>query len=431
MNQSQLDRRETGLPRRHLLWLVLLWLVVRPGGSAAMEYHLGLVASDMVYAQRNYLDSAASGFSRDRDYNLLTVSPLLDVSLSGQAFILLSGDLEWTYEPDTAAEGYSESEVTGVWTAASLTLGDRPIQLCLGVQAMKFGTNLITVDEVPAVRLTAAAGRWSLDLQAARIMEQSPMAGLDLGFRPGPFESVNFFGAWYRDEENALAASLPDLYQVLDPTSSGELWWAGVTAQLFLGKILMSATAVYEQGDIRFEHLLGQTRRDVAAYLMDVGLEVNAGDQVSLGLFLFTASGDDDLRDDTLESFVSPLPYNTRATIFFDPEWLDRYIDEEIIYGGATVHGVVAPGGSITLAPIEALLMTGRVAIFYPQVNGPEGRNWYGWEADLDISYTLTDNFELFAQAARFEHGDYFENSQGDAPEPSLLFAIGGRMFVR
>jgi len=303
--------------------------------------------------------------------------------------------------------------------------------LRLGVQAIKFGTSLITVDEVPAARMTASAGRWSLDLQAAQILEKSPMAGVNLAYEPGLFEQVNLFVAWFRDEEDVFARSLPDIFQLLEPTSSGELWYLGSAVQLFLGKVLLSATAVYEQGDVRFEHRLGETERDIQAFLADVGLEGNVSDKISLGLFFFTASGDDDTGDKTLKSFISPLPYNTRAAIFFDPEWLDRYIDDELMYGGATFHGVLAPGATVTLAPWENFLMTATLSTFYPYESAQGERDWYGWEADLDISYTLMDHIELYLEAARFEHGNYFKDSQGNVPEPALLFAIGARFLTR
>lgn len=389
------------------------------------------MVSNTVYAQRGYLDRLEGQFSLDRTYNLLTLSPLVNLSLSDQISIFLSGDLEWTYEPDGDDYGLDENRLNGIWTAANLTIGDRPFQLRLGVQAVKFGTSLITVDEVPAARMTAAAGRWSLDLQAAQILEKSPMAGVNLAYEPGLFEQVNLFGAWFRDDEDVFARSLPDIFQLLEPTSSGELWYLGSAVQLFLGKVLLSATAVYEQGDVRFEHRLGETKRDIQAFLADVGLEGNVSDTISLGLFFFTASGDDDTSDKTLKSFISPLPYNTRAAIFFDPEWLDRYIDDELMYGGATFHGVLAPGATITLAPWENFLMTATLATFYPYESAQGERDWYGWEADLDASYTLRDNIELYLEAARFEHGNYFKDSQGNVPEPALLFAIGARFLTR
>lgn len=421
-----------GVDGRILFWAILIGSVIRPYGAAAeIDYQIGLMVTEEIYAQHNYRDRIDNSFTIDRTYNLLTVSPLLNLSLSRQIAIFLSGDLQWTYEPDPPSDGFEENEIEGTWTAANLTLGDRPLQTRLGIQAINFGSNLITVDEVPAARLTAAMGRWSLDLQAARVMEKSPMAGVNLAYEPGFLEHLNLFGAWFNDKEDLFAKSLPDLYQLLDPTSSGQLWWMGAAAQLFLGKVLLNATAIYEQGDVRFEHALGETERDVAAFLVDVGLEGNIGDAVSLGLFFFAASGDDDARDHTLKSFVSPLPYNTRATIFFDPEWLDRNVDDQLMYGGATFNGVLAPGITLTLAPMEELLVTATLATFYPHEEAQGGRDWYGWEADLDISYTFKGNFELFLEAAWFEHGNYFQDLQGNTPDASLLFTIGGRALIR
>jgi len=221
---------------------------------------------------------------------------------------------------------------------------------------------------------------------------------------------------------------LPDILQLLEPTSSGNLWWIGAGAELFIGKAQLSAIGIYELGQIVYHLRRGDIDRDLASYLADISLEGNLNNWVSLGLFFFTAGGDDDIRDDTVTSFVSPLPYNSRAAIFFDPEWVDRNTEGTLAYGGTTAYGVVAPGVTVTLLPMADLLITGTLATFYPQVTAPNDRVWYGWEADIDLNYPIWRDIQFYFEAARFEFGNFFKDNQGKVPDPSWLLSVGCRM---
>ncbi len=404
------------------------YATARPWPAMALEYRFGMGLADAFVSQANYLDLLEGDFSRDRNYNLLTLSPNLSLSLQKDAFVYISGDFQWRYEPNMDAQtAAQDDELDAELTNAYLSLKKAPLELILGVQLVQFGNSLITLDNVPALALNYTRSAWYLNLQAARVLDKSPMGGIALGYKPGPFERVGLFAAWFQDEENALAKALPDFFPIA-PNSEARLWWFGADAQLFLGKALLTLTAAYEQGEITLSHRRGSARQDVSAYLADVELQGNLSDRCDLGLFFFTASGDDNPRDHRIESFLSPTPYNARAMIFFDPEWLNHDTEEAVLFGGATVNGVIAPGLTFSFVPSADGLLKATVASFYPQATAVTDGEWYGWEADLLLSWNLWRDVTGYLQAARFEYGDYFKNHQGAVPDPALLFAIGGRI---
>ena len=412
-------------------WIgTLAILLFLPKPLPAAEYHLCLELTDTYYNQSHYLDRYTGHYDRDRSYNFLTAAPSLTLSLEKNALIYLRGDLQWIYEPDVDPQ--REDDDGEQWdtfmTSAYLSVGDKPFQLVAGLQPVEFGSSLIAADDAPGLTLTLTRHRWSLTGQAAEVMESSPMAGLTLGYTPGLFEHVSLFGVWFRDGEDAFARTLPDLYQLLEPTSHGELWWLGGSAELFVGRARLALTAALEYGDITFEHRFEQVRWDVQAYIGDMALSVNLNARSSCELFFFIASGDDDARDGTLHAFLSPTPYNPRALIFFDPEWLDRNTTSVMTYGGSTVHGAVAPGIRFSFEPVEKMLLQAAWTVFYPQQAPADDRDQYGWEFDAQASFSIRHNIEIYLDAARFEYGSYFKDGSGQVPEAAMLFALGCRV---
>ncbi len=87
---------------------------------------------------------------------------------------------------------------------------------------------------------------------------------------PDPFVS-----AWFQDQDDAFARAIPLIYQaLLAPKSEGDLYWAGLSADLFVGKTLLSAVAAYQWGQFRLYNDTASIHRDVSAFLADFSMGI-------------------------------------------------------------------------------------------------------------------------------------------------------------
>jgi len=234
---------------------------------------------------------------------------------------------------------------------------------------------------------------------------------------------------WFKDQDDAFAKAIPRIYQVLlEPKSDGDLYWAGVSADLFVGKALFSAVGAYQWGEFRLYNDTASLRRAVSAFLADLSVEGNLSDWCSLGAFVFVAGGDDKPLRDDLNAFVSIMPFNPRAAIFFDPEFLGRDEDaEKLTFNGGFFSGVIAPGLTLNLVSASGLSLETTVATFFAHQALDDGSRWYGWEVDLGVSYDFARFYTLYFEAARFEHGDYYESLLNEKIDPATRFSIGLR----
>ena len=67
------------------------------------------------------------------------------------------------------------------------------------------------------------------------------------------------------------------------------------------------------------------------------------------------------------------------------------------------------------------------VATFYAQQDLDDGSRWYGWEVDLELSYTFAKDYTLYAEAAQFRHGDYYESLLNEPFDPASRLSVGIR----
>jgi hypothetical protein len=184
----------------------------------------------------------------------------------------------------------------------------------------------------------------------------------------------------------------------------------------------------YQWGSLSLYNDILSTTHDVSAYMADISLEGNLTSWCSLGAFLFLSSGDDTPLRGDLNTFVAIMPYNPRAVIFFDPEFLGRDPNDEILtFNGGFFGGVIAPGLTLHLESDSAFSAETSIATFYAQQDLDDGSRWYGWEVDLELSYTFSQDYTLFLEAARFHHGDYYESLLNEAVDPATRLSIGLR----
>ncbi|MEJ2661028.1 MAG: hypothetical protein P8Z73_09945, partial [Desulfobacteraceae bacterium] len=112
----------------------------------------------------------------------------------------------------------------------------------------------------------------------------------------------------------------------------------------------------------------------------------------------------------------------------FDPEFPGRDPEERrLSLNGGFFGGVIAPGLTLDLESEAGLSAEATVAAFYAQQGLNDGSRWYGWEADLELSYTFFQDYILFFEAARFTHGDYYESLLNENIDPATRLSVGVR----
>ncbi len=408
-----------------LLPVLTLLLTFEP---AASDLRPGIEISEAVYVQDNYLDRGdlerveQFNFTRDVAFNLIAVYPSLSFTLARGFEGYVQGDIYLEHHFDDVEEDESDAELT----SAYLSMFNRRASLDIGIQAVQFGNGRILTDEGPAVDVRIKSGDAYLNLTAAQVLDRSPVVGLTLGHTPGFLEQISVFGIWLNDQDDALAQSIPLIFQVLlEPESEGDLYWIGASADLFVGKALFSLVGAYQYGEMTLFNETNRASFDVAGYFADLSLEANLSPSWSAGVFCVLASGDDTPRDRDINAFVSVQPYNPRAAIFFDADFLDFDEEDRLTFGAGWFGGVIAPGLVTSFAPTEGVRLDATLATFYAQEDLNDGSHWYGWEVDLGISYQVKQYHTIFGQAARFWHGDYFESLLDKKIDPATRLVVG------
>lgn len=395
----------------------------------ALDYDLGMDLGGSYNSHDNYLGDDGLRrvdrlhFTDDRSYFLIQADPHLSFTLRKGISGYIQGDVYW----ESTDEEENDEQAGADLTNAYLSLSKGKMTADLGLQTILLGNGLIMADDVPAAVLNLDADKGYMQLTLAQVLDSSPMMAAKIGVHPGFLEEAAIFGAWFQDQDDAFARAIPVIYRVLlEPQSEGDLYWAGVSANLFWGKILFSAVGAYQWGQFRLYNDSQDLRRDVSGYFADLSLEGNLTPWCSLGAFVFVASGDDTPLRGDLDAIVSIRPFNPRATIFFDPEFLGRdETDEELTFNGGFFGGVIAPGLTLSLESESGFSLDLTASTLYAQQSLDDGSQWYGWEIDLGLNYAFSSTYTLYAYAARFQHGDYYESLLQEKVDPALRFSIG------
>lgn len=416
---------------RLLLMLIAIWLWYAPIPASGADYHLGLDLSAGYNTQDNYLDRGdldllgQRHFSNDRSYILMRAEPYLSFNLQHGFGGFIQAAVDWENPREEGGEEAVETDLPNAY----LTLSRTGVSIAAGLQTISFGNGLIMVDDVPAATVELKHGKGYLQCIGAQALDSSPMLAATIGFHPGYYENVALFGISFKDQDDAFAKASPLIYQLLlEPESQGDLYWAGVSAEIFVGRAQLSLVSAYEWGQFRLSNATSRLSRNISAFMADLSLEGNLSDWCSLGAFVYFASGDDTPLSGDLNAFVSILPFNPRADIFFDPQFLGRGTeDDKLTFNGGFFGGVIAPGLTLNLVSASGLTLETTLATFYAHQALDDGSQWYGWEIDLGVSYNFARLYTIFAEAARFEHGDYYESLLSEPVDPATRVSVGLR----
>jgi len=390
------------------------------------EYQFGIEIIENYLSQTHYLDQYLNRFSYDQSSNLIAVGPNLLFKPSREISGYFRGYIYWDY---LFEDNYTEVEgIDTYFSDAYMEYKNRKWFVRLGLQPMKFGNGLIFLDDVIAASIYHKQGSFYWNIYGAKVMDKSPIVGGSMGYQLGLFQQIETFILYYEDRENAFSQTLGQILAENDLTNEGYLSWFGLSSELFIGDVYLTLVGVYQTGQMDFVYLKRPLKRELSAYLFDIGSEINITNRFSMGLFCFFASGDKQPPWDDFSAFISPLPYNSRASIFFDPDFIGLDETSSLIFGGVTPYGVIAPGLNLTLEPLRDLLIKSQVTLLYPHYKPSEEKSWYGWELDLEISYRFNDKTIIYMEIERFEHGDFFKTTSELEPSAAVRLTIGGQM---
>lgn len=411
--------------------LVPCLLILSPGPAPASDLSLEVDIIESYQIQENFLSRDDLRriddwhFTNDQAYNLLNLRPLLALNSEKGMWGYVGVDLTW--QSDVEDEDGDTVEVD--FSTAYLSLKRGKVRVDVGVQAVEFGDAHILADDTLAAVVHADLANGYGEFVAAKVMDHSPMVGVTLGYQPGHYEHVEVFGIWYDDKDDTFAGSIPLDDELLNVESSdGSLYYLGMAADLFLGNTLLTVVAAYQTGWYTISGPLRTIQADVSAYFGDISLQKNLADWCSVGIFCYFASGDDSPSSGDFHSFISILSYHDRASIFFDPDFMDIDDSEQFILSGGHTGGTIAPGLNLTLASDWGLIAEFALIYLYADQALSDGSQWYGWEADLDINFTLRDRYKFFLEAARFEHGDYYESLLNESLDAATRLSAGLRV---
>lgn len=415
-----------------IMLLILALLPCAVTGAETSDVQLEIDISASYHVQENYLQREGLElidhlhFAEDRSFKLVQLHPSLSFGADKNVYGVFGADITWE-NPAEEENDELEADVT----VAYLGINGGNIRMDLGIQPVQFGNGFIMTDNVLAAAIHMNRGNGYAELKAARAMDSSPMVGLTLGYRPGYFERLEIFGIWFSDQDNIFAYSIPLVYQVLlDLSSEGRLYYFGAAADLFVGDAMLTLVGAYQTGQytIGYRNMYGssgEVHAEVRAYFGDISLEQNLSGWCTAGVFCYLASGDDTPSNSDLEAFLSITPYNPRAAIFFDPDFEDNDDAERFTYGGGFFGGVIAPGVKLTLLFEGGLTADASLIYLFAHQALDDGSQWYGWEVDLAIGYAFGEKYRLFVEAARFEHGDYFESLLAERTDPAVRLVAG------
>jgi hypothetical protein len=413
-----------------LLLSVLNLLVIPALGAAATQTALEIEISEAYTLKENDLQRDNLErvndlhFQRDRSYNLINITPSLSLTAEKHLEAFLSADLVW----ENPVEDDRHNGVDAELNSAFISIKGGKLRTDLGFQPVLIGNGFIMADNVPAAVVHMDFGKGYAEMKSVLALDSSPLFGLTLGYRPGYFEHIEIFAARFQDQDDAFAASAPLVYQLWrDLSSEGSLTYYGASARLFAGNALLSMTGACQTGEFTISNGIRDATTDVDAWFGDIGLERNFSEWLNIGIFCFFASGEqiDRPLEGKLNAWVSVNSYNPRAVIFFDPDFFDNDDADRLTFGGGFGGGLIAPGAQIAIVSPWGLSAQAAWINFYADKALEDGARWYGWEADVEISYTFRDQYRLFVEAARFEHGNYFESRLDETIDPAMRITVG------
>ena len=398
------------------------------------ETQYGIEISEQVLSEKNtYNTDTLFEFNKDDLNNILILSPYMEWSMGKNVSFFLLGDFTWSHSFER-----DDDDGDADLGNAFLCLNNDKTLLSAGLQPFSFGRGFIFDDNAPGLSFDLSLSPSSrLNLKSAHVKGSSSLFSFSFGYEPGLFEKIELFGVVYHDSDDTVA-SLLNAYFTWDTifssgvvpltSSKGDLYYAGIGADVFLGDFFVKATGIIQKGMLTFSTEDPDISRDtdISAFFADIEISRNLNDVCSMaGFFLIRSGGRADSRDDENHSFIVPRSMEYRTQIFANDQFGPYHNETGFISRGIIAPGLISPGLSMTLTPFENVIAKTVVSLLYPYHEPDDNASFYGWEWDLALSYTVRKNWELFAEAGYFRHGDFFKTEQGETPDPASRVLTG------
>ncbi|OEU71976.1 MAG: hypothetical protein BA864_08410 [Desulfuromonadales bacterium C00003093] len=389
------------------------------------DYILKGEISERFYVVENAVNLESGRFDIDDTYNTLYVSPSMAFSFGSSVDGLLAADIECLHSIESEKDG-----VDVLLRSAYLTWRTGRSTVRAGQQPFLIGKGLILDNDEPGISIDyRIKGPYYSGIDAVIVEDSSPLASITLGYKPGFLERLELFGVWFSDEDDSIAEAIERIIGSKRSHSTGDLFWYGVRADLFLWDVYFSGIFMMQDGRINLKKGDRERHEGLSSYLMDVGLDYNFSDCFSAGAFLFLTSGDKHPRRGEFHSFISVIPYNPRTSIFFNGGINEQFSSDAVSLSGITPAGVIAPGIRVICQPSDRLSAEMTVALMLAEKRPSSKQKWYGWEADLIFAYAASKDVVLFLEADYFHHGDFFKTRYGRRPDPVTYLILGLNLF--
>ena len=398
------------------------------GAGHCFEYRFGGEIFEGLFKEMNYIDysdETIGTFNYDERYNILGVYPEFYVKTESGVSGYFQGELEWTHSWD-AWDKKDKDDIDGEVAIAYISYFAAGGSADIGILPFRICNGLILYSNEPGVTFEYnGSGDAYVKGNSFLVFDKSPMASFSLGYRPGFLETIELVGAWFNDGDDRIADLFDPGDTSFDVKSSGNLFWIGGDVNLFIHDFFVSCLMLHQFGSVKIDYNSGSQDHDLSSYLIDVEINYNIDHQLSAGAFMFLSSGDRHPMQGDINAFISPIPYNERTVIFFNGGF-ERYdIEESVSLGGVTWAGVIAPGLEFDYQPTSKIITEFVFAMIFPEGDLFNSDTWYGWEADASLIYEFFPNYNLFAQADIFGHGNFIKQVQGVRPDPAYRFALG------
>jgi len=408
-----------------IFMVVAFCLVFLTAQGHSFEYRLGAEIFEGLFKEDNYLDEASATFDYDETYNILGVYPECDVNFGSNFSGYALGELEWHHSwgsDDEVDKNDLDADLADIFLSYSAS----GFSVDMGLQPFFIGKGVVFYSDEPGISLRYDGWKNTyIKGDVLWIFDKSPMAKMTVEVVPGFLESVELIGAWYHDADDKISRLYEPFYLEADLESSGNLFWVGGQAAFFVRDIFISCLMLHQFGSVDIDDGAGGLDFDVAAYLIDLEMNYNISSQFSAGAFVFTASGDQSPETGSLNAFMSPMPFNQTTAIFFNGGFKRYDVKEEVLLGGVTWDGVIAPGLKFEFQPNAKIITELVAAVMFPQGDLFDTGAWYGWEADTRMSYEFYQNHRLFVEAGIFTHGEFFKQKYGFRPDPATRIVAG------
>ncbi len=403
------------------------------GGTIAVrdDFDFRLLVNDRFHTFNNFYTYGRNAFNSTGNYHITYVNPYLSARLGPNMRAVL--ELETDFILDLDNRHFSEdTEVRNAYVQCMLP-SVTWASFSLGRQALRTVDGLLYDYNAPAFKVYADLERGfdaplKTQLFIAKVNDRSPYIHSQLTYNFSFLESITLSYDWLRENNDSMARIFNrlDSDRQFDFASDGTIQWYSCSVEKFVSKVLLKATAIYEQG---YAHLrqkgLPARKLNTEAYLVYLTGDYSFSKKLLGSFFCYVSSGDRDPLKGTFTTFLAIDPYTDITNVFFNGGFDRQFSSSNLGLNGAQLNGVVAPGVTLYYRPVRRLSLKGVYAYLMTHKGAGVMGNTYGWETDFMGAYDINEHWQLIGEANIFSPGRYFKELTSGADHISTEIIVG------